>query len=573
MRISRVRLRGFRSLQECDIELVNYNTLIGKNDSGKSSFIGAIQALLDPSFTLKPEDLCRIEGHGDECSVEAVLEDCAHALAVDGKLTVRRTLGNGLQYEGLVPEHKILEQMSIGRAVKSEIRDDTTLSKVAKDFLTASLLEVSPAGAVKPDQAKEVYKRMLDAGHVTFERGWCPLDSQDLSSIVQVIMLSADVRGEDELRDTGKSVLNQVGGLLLREATKGHHGINQALSDLQREIGEVTRKDQNNQWIFPRLNDFETFLSEEIRRFDGTVKAESTVIPPRVPSVDFTIKVEISDGFVSELDKMGHGLRRSVVFAMLRTHRRLKQANSRNGDSAASFDPLYLFLVEEPELYLHPQAERRRMAELKELSNDDNAQVILCTHSAIFVDLADYKGIHRFSRPGRQATNVKSWTGADLDTDPAKTISLTNRFNVYRSAMVFADLVILVEGVSEQAAIPFIAEKLGLTTPDVDVEIVSCDGNGNIPPYQSILEGLGIRYVAWLDSDDKGPIEEAKRIRSAALGKVITTARDWERMNGLSTKGKDKVYRSWKHFIFDGAQPRQALIDRITAAYNWRDFE
>jgi putative ATP-dependent endonuclease of the OLD family len=258
---------------------------------------------------------------------------------------------------------------------------------------------------------------------------------------------------------------------------------------------------------------------------------------------------------------------------MLRTHRRLKQGNGGPPQANAGFAPLYLFLIEEPELYLHPQAERRRMVELKELADDDNAQVVLCTHSAIFVDLAEYKGIHRFERPGRNATNVISWTGPDLDADPVRTISLANRFNIYRSAMVFADLVILVEGASEQAAIPHVAEKLGLTTADIDVEVVACDGNSKIPPYQTVLEGLGIKYVAWFDSDDQDQVKEGKTIRSNAFGKIITTDRDWEQMNGLSTSSKNKVYNSWKFFVFDDNDPNDKLKNRVTAAYNWRDEE
>ncbi len=38
--LSRVVLRGFKSIRECDLELKNLNVLIGPNGAGKSNFIG-----------------------------------------------------------------------------------------------------------------------------------------------------------------------------------------------------------------------------------------------------------------------------------------------------------------------------------------------------------------------------------------------------------------------------------------------------------------------------------------------------------------------------------------------------
>jgi putative ATP-dependent endonuclease of the OLD family len=441
-----------------------------------------------------------------------------------------------------------------------------------KDFLAQELPKVSPSNRITTEQAKELFDRTHKAGLVTYQEGWRSLDPHVMSSLVQVVMLSADVRVEEEIQDNRSSILTKVGGQLLRDATESDPDIKNALDALAAQIERVSKKSDDGTWPIPKLNRFEEILEEEIHRFDKGVHSESQVYPPRVPTVDFSIGVDVGDDCVDSLVQMGHGLRRSVVFAMLRTHRRLKQEFENPEDGRQS--PLYLFLIEEPELYLHPQAERRRMAELKELSQDDDAQVVLCTHSAIFVDLNEYKGIHRLERPGRLATRVTSWTGPDPGADVADTVSLIWRTNVYRSAMVFADLVILVEGASEQAAIPHIARKLELTKPDVEVEVVSCDGNANIPPIQTILEGLGIKYVAWLDNksaSDRREVAKAKANKKG-FGVVVTTDQNWEKMNGLS--GSDnKIYKSWKYFIQEDREPNEKLKARMTAAYSWEDYE
>ena len=38
--LSRIKLRGFKSIRECDLELNELNVLIGPNGAGKSNFIG-----------------------------------------------------------------------------------------------------------------------------------------------------------------------------------------------------------------------------------------------------------------------------------------------------------------------------------------------------------------------------------------------------------------------------------------------------------------------------------------------------------------------------------------------------
>lgn len=571
MYISHVKIRGFRSLQELDVNLTDYNTLIGKNDSGKSSFLLALQKLFDHEQMLSNEDVCLIAGHDGACSIEATLQDCDHAFATGHALTIRRTLTGQWEYRGQIPDNDLLKKMSEGSTFRQNINGDTTLPQPARAFVQQVLVEECPQGHVNADQAKEIYRRTEEAGHVNLIAGWKNLDPHVLPTIVQVVSLTASVRGEEEMMDGGRSVLNRVAGVLVREATAGHDGINNALANLDQEIKNVSEK-VDNQWPIPELNQFEQFLGEEIQRFDNTVTAHPEIVPPQMPLPTFGVKVELTDGFVNQLEKMGHGFRRSVVFAMLRTHRRLKMQNAAQA-GVGGFSPLYLFLIEEPELYLHPQAERRRLDELKELAGDVNSQVVLCTHSAIFVDMTNYQGIHRFERPNRQATKVISWSGVPPPQDDARAISQFCRINAYSAAMMFADLVILVEGVSEQAALPHLANKHDLHPPGRDVEVVSCDGNSKIPPLQLLLEGLGIQYVAWLDTsnhEDKEEVKKAKKNRGA-YGKIVTTELDWEKMNKL--KGNNKIYDSWKHFIQDDGDVNEKLLARLTAAYNWQDYE
>ena len=575
MYISEIKIKGFRSLGDIEVNLEKYTSLIGKNDCGKSSFLHALNVLFDPDTVPSDDDICKIPGYQNGCFIEATLKDCyGHSeLEMNGEIRLRRLIqGRASQWQfwGRTPVSETLQKMADGTLTRGDLNADSSLLKTAKDLIDSSLQELSPSGRVRGEVWKEIYKHLSQNSLIEWKEGWCSLEPGRLPSIVQIVMLEADARGEEEVVDGSKSTFNRIGGVLLRDATRKHSDITQAIEKLGQAIQTIATKNENEEWIIAELNQFETIFNEEVKRFDSAVTAKPSLLPPKIPNFEFGVKVDISDSWIEGLNKMGHGLRRSVIFAMLRAHRRLREARLGNGSpDKKSPSTLYLFLIEEPELYLHPQAERRRMRELKELSQLEDSQVILCTHSAIFVDMNEYKGIIRFNRPNREVTTIQKWAGMDLGHEEEKMLKMINLLDPNRSAMMFADLVILVEGLSEKMAIPFLAEEMSLDLQDK--EIVDCGGASNIPHCQRILEGFGIKYVAWLDSDRPDDVRKTKANRKPENGKVIITPGNWEKMSKLPNG--DKIATTWKHFIRDRNAPNEKLKNRVLAAFSWEDFE
>jgi putative ATP-dependent endonuclease of OLD family len=574
MRLAHVRMRGFRSLGKVDVVLSDYTSLIGKNDSGKSSFLRALQLLFDPEETPTDDDRCKIDNPAIEGPfyIEAVIEDCEqHELAYDGAIGIRRYVseqGSAWYHRGKTPVSPTLEKMMQGSLTKQALNDDGELSDEILSIVTATLNDLAPSGKVPAQAWQAAFSRLVECELVEWTAGWCPLNPERLGSLVQVVMLKADVRAEEETTSSVRTVLHRIGSLCVQDAFQRHEGLVEAHRRLRQEIAKLGEKDDEGRWLIEELNEFESTLQQEIGRFDSEVTATSTLTPPRFQNLDFGLKVDVRDRWVSGLTKMGHGLRRSVVFAMLRAHRVLREKYiSNEGGAARSATPLYLFLVEEPELYLHPQAETHRMKELQDLANLPDAQVILCTHSAFFVDLFQYRGIARCERPERGLTSVHQWRGSDLEGIDKDVLLMARCFDPTRAAMLFAEQVILVEGETEKVTVPHLAERMGIDTSGI--EVVDCRGNGNIPVYQRVLEGLGIRYVAWLDSDAKNDVEKAKQICSPQHGRIVITPVNWERLAEISG---DKVWNSWRTYVQEGREPNDRLKARIRAAYSWENF-
>ena len=573
MRLSHVKVQNFRSLQDIEVGISeDYSTLIGKNDCGKSSFLRALEYLFDPEVRIGSTDVCGFKDDGTDTFVEATLSDCWHPDSQNGVLKVKRVYGefesDRLYREGPVPRLKILRDMSQGVGTRQSLDEDESLEKVTKEYAQKTIRDICEKGHVPSGDWVTLYESIVNDCNVEFENGWHMFTDDELQRIVKIVFLPADVRGEEEISTGGTSIFDKIGQFVLGSLEESFPSVVEARNKLDEELNKTIAKNADGKWKIERLNALEEALKEEIARFDTNVKTEASILPPRLNDLNFTLGLLVSDDWVGSIDKMGHGMRRSLVFAMLRANRRLLEA----GQVAAGGGqkPLFLFLIEEPEIYLHPQAEKRRMTQLKALAADPNAQVLLCTHSAIFVNLEDYKGILRFERPLRRETSISVWQAADLVPTEKKTLSLIHRFDPGKAAMLFADLVILVEGQCESDAIPYLAEKLGLTTVDKEVEVVDCHGNENIPVFQRILEAFGIKYVAWPDSDFTAVVTKINGIRTAACGKIVITDHDWESMNGLPNG--PKVYTSWMHFVFNDNASNIDLETRLRAAYGWNDY-
>ena len=589
MRITEVWIKGFRSLGEVSVNVADYSSLIGPNDSGKSSFLHALHILFDKDRVPNEADICKVAAYAGETFVEATLANCVghEDLAIDGRIRLRRICRErGWNWEVMrqVPKHQILKKMQDDTLTRTEWGSVDSVPDPVKSVANDALNRLAPKGKVPSGIWRVIFQELADNALVDWEPGWAPLDKERLSSLVTVVILEADMRGEEELADGARSVFSRVGGLLLCNATKGYPDLNEAVTQLNQVVQRLATADEEGNWPVPAVNDFRRVMREEIERFDGSISTHATVFPPKIPALEFNVKVEVSDQWIKGIDRMGHGLRRSVVFAMLRAHRRI-QGNGlhvQEGQKPACV-PLYLFLVEEPELYLHPQAERRRMEELQELAATDGTQVILCTHSAIFVDLRDYKGILRFERPSRNMSCIRSWTGDALDSNDQKLLAMTYQFHERRAAMLFAKHVVLVEGQTEKIMLPILARRLGCYDPDV--EVVDCGGQLNVPVFQRILEGFGLRYVVWMDRDDRIAIRKPGKtnavsvkaigaVRKAitpALGRMIVLADHWESMTGVPDG--TKPYNSWRYFVEEDHGITPQCEAKLRAAFAWEEHE
>lgn len=123
--------------------------------------------------------------------------------------------------------------------------------------------------------------------------------------------------------------------------------------------------------------------------------------------------------------------------------------------------PGYMLLIDEPEIALHPNAIRAASRYLYDLTEDRTWQVMLATHSPLFIDpLHDHTTVVRLTRS--QANPTPKTYRSDAVTfspDDKENLKILNRFDLGLAEMFFGQLPVLVEGDTEYAAFELLMNK------------------------------------------------------------------------------------------------------------------
>lgn len=145
----------------------------------------------------------------------------------------------------------------------------------------------------------------------------------------------------------------------------------------------------------------------------------------------------------------------------------------------ATSQPGTVLLVDEPEISLHPQAQRSLMRALRAL----DVQMLVATHSGTLLDRADPRSVVRLRRTPAGIELARPSTLSDED---ARKLA---RFTSPQTAEAFfARAVILVEGISDQIALEAIAERQGR---NLDAEGVSVVPMGGVTAARAFLQLYG----------------------------------------------------------------------------------
>ena len=215
------------------------------------------------------------------------------------------------------------------------------------------------------------------------------------------------------------------------------------------------------------------------------------------------------DGYLAKVAQQGSGARRTLLWTALRYL----------SETAAPADITtrpHVLLLDEPEICLHPAAIREAREVLYSLPTSKNWQVMITTHSPIFIDLAkDNTTVIRVERKSDnqvQSTTLYRPKKAKLDADDRANLKALNACDPYVNEFFFGGDVVVVEGDTEYTAFSLL--KAEMPEKYRNLHIIRARGKGSILTILKILNQFSSRYAVLHDSDT--PL--AKNGASAAWG-------------------------------------------------------
>lgn len=209
-------------------------------------------------------------------------------------------------------------------------------------------------------------------------------------------------------------------------------------------------------------------------------------------------------GFEGDLSRFGHGLQRSYMLALLQELSTISTGNV----------PNLIMGVEEPELFQHPPQARYLAETLMELSQS-NSQVVICTHSPLFVPGSNVDRVRLVNESGNPSeTKIKSFRYSDLAslldsvgeklyTETGLVAKLYPTLTPIVNELFFCKKLILVEG---QEDLAYISSYLMLADQMKEfrrygVHVVPVNGKSNLIKPVAIANLLELPVMVVFDAD------------------------------------------------------------------------
>lgn len=423
MKIKTIRIENFRSFQDETISLNRYSCFVGPNGAGKSTVLAALNVFFQEKAAsatditkLSDEDYfskntgtpVRITVTFDELGETAQEQLGAYArqgeLVVTAEAVFDQATGVGqVRHFGQRLGMELFRPFFDAEKAGAKAGDLTTIFDALRQQFTDL-----PNARSKDDKADAL--RQYEAAHVDqcvlipSEDSFYGVNSTGkLAAFVQWVYVPA-------VKDAGEEGLeskNTALGKLIARAVRTRTNFDAELDALkvetlarykelldrnQESLTEISQALQRRleSWAHPNVRLGMEWLSDP---------SKSVILQQPVAG----IKTGEGD-FLGSLARMGHGLQRSYLLALLQ-----ELASSEVPDA-----PTLILGCEEPELYQHPPQARYLADVFSELATGNN-QILVTTHSPLFVSGEGFENARLVRRANANAgSTVKALTFHNL---------------------------------------------------------------------------------------------------------------------------------------------------------------
>ncbi len=511
MKIKKIRIAGYRSIKETiELELGDVNALIGANNVGKTNILNAIWSVLGKDWV----------------TVNSFDESDVFKNEFDQDIDIEVEFEEPYKYESYKGAEPVDVPQINFRYTRYKVGEFEGQRRLEKRCLNAS------------GQPVQVLSKKPQKGE---KRQYQPLISipQQIQESIPVIYIGANRELKYQLPESKNSLL----GSLLADVNKDFQDPENKMkvTNKQGEEVEVSRVERFNQCIKAAI---EALKTEDFLALEKTIRDNALLqlgIDPEhsglnvffqpLTSLDFYKSLNIfveENGFSLNATSLGGGFQNALVIAILKAFEERKKSGA-------------VFLIEEPEMFLHPQMQRSLYKTIRKIGKTN--QVIYTTHSPHFVTIPEYDEIVLVSKNENGTKRRKSSLPKTTELEQ----KLRKELDPERSEFFFAKRVLFVEGDTEKLALPEYAIREALDFDGVGGTIVEVGGKRNLQMMADIALSFDIStgIIFDTDSSDFSDKTEEKEFN--------------ELLDGYSKKGA-KVWKFEKNYE---EELKKALTDNV----------
>ncbi len=522
MKITQVVIENFRKFNSrTEINFENYSALVGENGSGKTSIIEAVNLATTKYFVgskisesdFNNQDNIRILVEFDKLFAIEVLDGwtnilvpCKQVLLIVG----RRKQAAALKAlnDGYIINHFAIPYTYSNIDELTSLLQDLEI----KDKIPPAIVQIGNSDEYKYElkrkspnaKPKQVDSRALQV-------------SNNLIGFPNVFYFSKD-RAKETTKRFGNLMSRIIQDFNWRYISKNEDEsiIVNRWDEYYNLIINSIEKDKEKRIIGPLRRKLEVLT---LQNFDNL---ELSLINLKEPFTDSFLTLRNQNETKQiKVAQLGSGESIMIAYSLLSTISELSKEN-------------VIYLIDEPELNLHPQFQNNFFKQIHDSPN----QFIYTTHSIHFIDIGEWKNIIRISTgisPDKSIINelLDNKSIENHLNEIAQYYQDKTLFIRENNELFFAHKVIIIEGPVDKYGHTIIAQKLGKDFSQIT--FISANGKQNIKYYILICKTFGIDYCVLYDEDSNG---KDKTIESISLGKTISYLTSFETVLGFGNNSK-----------------------------------
>ncbi len=451
------RVQGFRGLKNIEVELNKTTILTGMNNSGKTTFLKALQLALGNRQFISQDDFFI---HENTISEKIIIDLLIIPLDNDNK-----------QCENFSENWEILfttERIRFNTAGQAfvPLRTIITFDAIKNNYRTEQFIQQEWPEFIKGDT------------------NWFDIDNGKKTNFHfdEIPFHYMDAQ-RDILEDT--KLRNSYLGRMLSKIEYSPDDI----KDIEAQIKTLNERAVNSSEILTNIK--KTLIELDTAMDSKSDGIEITPFTKKIRDLNKGLTIYYSDNEDSfSMEYHGMGTRSWSSLLTLKSFISLLTQYAKKEDTV--FFPI--LAIEEPEAHLHPNAQKKLFKQIDTMTG----QKIISTHSPYIAAVAEIAQIRNFYKDINVSCGkieIENLTDEDIRKIKRQVINT-------KGEIFFSKVIVFFEGETEEQALPILALKyFNKTHVEMGLDFVGVCGFGNYLPFLRFAENLRIPWLIFSDAE------------------------------------------------------------------------